>query len=88
MTTHYDLDRQALEVNVSKASGPYWVPLELTAADPCGISGVLFSLALMCTGLVCKTFQWSGGRYEELYKHAGVQSAVASFARLFSMIIF
>ena len=36
-------------------------------------------LSIKVTGIVFELYRWSGSRYKELYKHAGVQSVVESF---------
>ena len=88
ITTPFDIEQKALNVTCGRASGPDQIPPELVMCNPKAIARLLAPLGLKTTGRVCEPYQWSGGKYKELYKRSGVQSLVESFRAILLSDIF
>ena len=88
ITTPFDIEQKALNVTCGRASGPDQIPPELVMCNPKAIARLLAPLGLKTTGRVCEPYQWSGGKYKELYKRSGVQCLVESFRAILLSDIF
>ena len=77
--TLIDLENKVLDTNPGKAVGPDSVPPDIHSIAPTEVARILMPIALKCCGLISEPFQWSGGKYKELFKKIGKHHLVDSF---------